>query len=68
MAMLCHSSGWCTLRNQRGVYQVSTVRCIGVVTTSWQGLHAVRCRQELRSPIRTKAEYFLATLRYKETQ
>ena len=28
-------------------------QCIVVVPTSWQGLQAVRCRQEPRSPMRT---------------
>ena len=36
--------------------------CIVVVLTSWQELRAVRCRQGLRSPIRTDVEQSLVTL------
>ena len=32
------------------------------VPTFWQGLQAVRCRQELRSPMRTDVEKSLVTL------
>ena len=37
-------------------------QCIVVVLTSWQGLQAVRCHQELRSPMRTDVEFLFVTL------
>ena len=46
----------------KGSFLAGAHRCIAVEPASWQGLQAVRCRQGLRSPMRTDVEWSLVTL------